>query len=94
MLAISAVHVLIVTITKPFSICRSNFNHIFAVFFYQFYKRQALIQAMFHGRKMLAEKGITSQKVILALLIASLVAIGIYILVEVLPPQQDYSDYF
>lgn len=68
--------------------------HIIVVLYYQFYKKQTLIAAMIHGRKMLVDKGITSQKIILALVIASIVALGIYVIVEVLAPQQDYSDYF
>lgn len=63
--------------------------HILAVLVYQLYKKQHLIQAMFHGKKSVDAVGITSSKLILAIFIACLVGVGVYILVAVLPPQPE-----
>lgn len=63
--------------------------HILAVLFYQFYKKQTLINAMIHGKKQLDANPIPSSKLWAGLLVAGLIAIAVYILVAVLPPQPE-----
>lgn len=63
--------------------------HIVAVLVYQFYKKQQLIGAMFHGKKAIDATGIKSSKIMLAVAIACLIGVGVYILVAVLPPQPE-----
>lgn len=64
--------------------------HIAAALFYQFYKRQAIITAMFSGKKESSDIGITSQRLWLALIVAVTVAALTYWLVIVLPPEPEF----
>ncbi|WP_100641818.1 cytochrome b/b6 domain-containing protein [Alteromonas facilis] len=65
--------------------------HVVAVLFYQFYKGQALINAMITGKKWLKEDvGINSSRLVLAVILAAVVAAGVYVLVEVLPPEPEF----
>ncbi|MDM7859841.1 cytochrome b/b6 domain-containing protein [Alteromonas sp. ASW11-36] len=64
--------------------------HIAAALFYQFYKRQTIITAMFSGKKETDAQGITQQKLWLALVIAIAVAAMTYWLVIVLPPEPEF----
>lgn len=63
--------------------------HITAVFVYQCYKKQNLISAMFNGKKRVTDTAIHSSKILRALLVLALVAIAVYLLVALLPPQSE-----
>lgn len=63
--------------------------HIIAVLFYQLYKKQKLINAMFHGKKSVTDSEIKSSKMLLALALAVLISLAVYLLVAVLPPQPE-----
>jgi cytochrome b len=64
--------------------------HLIAVIFYQFYKRQPLINAMLHGKKSTDAQGVDKQKLLVGLAVASFVAVIVYLVVAVFPPQPDF----
>lgn len=63
--------------------------HIVAVFVYQFYKKQPLVNAMFHGKKSVIDSEIKSSKLLLAFALAVIIALGVYLLVAVMAPQPE-----
>ena len=61
--------------------------HIAAIIFYRLFKGQKLVSAMWHGYKDAAAVGIKKQRIVLAMVVASIIALAVYVLVYVLPPQ-------
>lgn len=63
--------------------------HVLAALLYQFVKKQAIISAMFSGKKAVEATPINGSKLVLAIVIAAMIAAGVYALVEVLPPEPE-----
>lgn len=60
--------------------------HIAAVIFYARFKKQLLVPAMLHGKKATNEPGISSSRLILALILVLLVTGIMYYVIEIAPP--------
>lgn len=60
--------------------------HIAAVVFYARFKKQLLVPAMLHGKKATNEPGISSSRLILALILVLLVTGIMYYAIEIAPP--------
>ncbi|MBT0588083.1 cytochrome b/b6 domain-containing protein [Alteromonas oceanisediminis] len=63
--------------------------HIAAVLFYQFYKKNNLIGAMITGKKKVSSPAIKSSRLLLAVGVAALIGLFVYLLVAVWPPQPE-----
>lgn len=68
--------------------------HVAAIAFYSFYKGQKLVPAMFHGKKVTKAKGITSSKLMLAIVLALCSAALTYYIVELAPPKAAVEAYY
>ncbi|MBU2978852.1 cytochrome b/b6 domain-containing protein [Alteromonas sp. C1M14] len=68
--------------------------HIAAIIFYGVYKKQKLASAMIHGKKITTEKGISSSRLLLALIAAIISAGVVYYAVEIAPPQSEDAEYY
>ena len=68
--------------------------HIAAVFFYSIYKKQKLVPAMLHGKKVSKAVGIAGSRLVRALVIALLAAAIVYVAVEVYPPAPEVEEYY
>ncbi|MFC3120301.1 cytochrome b/b6 domain-containing protein [Agaribacter flavus] len=69
--------------------------HIVAVLYYQFKKKQALVQSMVHGKKESNREGHKPVKFnnLKALIVIAISILTVYLVVEVLPPPVDDSFY-
>ncbi len=63
--------------------------HVSAALFYQLYKKQAIITAMFSGKKTVEASPINGSRLLTALITAAIVAGAVYLLVVVLPPEPE-----
>ena len=61
--------------------------HIAAIAFYAIYKKQSLTPPMIHGKKATNSPGISSSRLLLAVIVIAIVAAIVYAGVEVLPPE-------
>ncbi len=61
--------------------------HIAAIIFYAVYKKQSLTPPMIHGKKTTTRPGISSSRLLLALVLVAVIAGGLYVAIEVLPPE-------
>ncbi|WP_414830486.1 cytochrome b/b6 domain-containing protein [Alteromonas sp. H39] len=61
--------------------------HIAAIAFYAVYKKQSLTSAMIHGKKATSSQGITSSRLLLAVVVAAIVAALVYLGIDILPPE-------
>jgi len=68
--------------------------HISAIAFYSVYKRQKLVPAMVHGKKLSKTTGIAHSRVVRAIFVALLAAAMVYIAVEVYPPAPQADDFY
>lgn len=68
--------------------------HIAAVVFYGIYKKQKLVPAMVHGKKVSKTVGITGSRLISALVVALLAAAIVYVAIEVYPPTPEIEEYY
>ncbi|WP_026374606.1 cytochrome b/b6 domain-containing protein [Aestuariibacter salexigens] len=69
--------------------------HIAAVLYYTKVKKQNLVKAMFTGKKDVpAEQGISSSRLLLAVITIALTALFVYWLVEVAPPEPAMDFYY
>lgn len=68
--------------------------HIGAITFYTFYKKQALVPAMLHGKKRTNDYSIKSSRMLLAVIISLCVAGALYYAIEIYPPVPVVDDYF
>lgn len=68
--------------------------HIAAVVFYGIYKKQKLVPAMVHGKKVSKTVGITDSRLISALVVALLAAAIVYVAIEVYPPTPEIEEYY
>ncbi|GLR70586.1 cytochrome b/b6 domain-containing protein [Agaribacter marinus] len=69
--------------------------HVLAVLFYQFKKKQPLVQSMVHGKKPSVKAGHKPKplNLLFALMVVALSAGALYLIVEVLPPPVEDSFY-
>lgn len=67
--------------------------HIAAIVFYAVYKKQKLVPAMVHGKKDTKAPGIDNSQLLLALVIALMSALIIYLGVDVLAPEPEWDEY-
>lgn len=68
--------------------------HIIAITFYRVYKKQNLVQPMIDGGKETSDAGIFHSRVRLALIVAIIAALIVYVAVEVYPPSPDAGEYY
>ena len=68
--------------------------HIAAIAFYALYKKQSLTPPMIHGKKATTSPGITSSRLLLALVVAAVIAVVVYVGIEVLPPEPVDEGFF
>lgn len=68
--------------------------HIIAIVFYTYYKRQPLVPAMLHGMKDTSSPGISSSRLLLALILSALCALLIYYVIAILPPAPAVEDLY
>ena len=68
--------------------------HIAAVVFYGIYKKQKLVPAMVHGKKVSKTVGIAGSRLISALVVALLAAAIVYVAIEVYPPTPEIEEYY